>query len=1075
VTVEFQNAGLEPVDTISLSYRVNGGTIVTETATYNPAILSGATGIYTFTATANLLTPGRYLLDGWVDLDGDNITVNDSLTGFEVWHDANVNTFPYFEDFEAGPGGWRAGGNGNWQWGLPRGINIDTAASGVKAWMTDTATNYQNNECSWLLSPCYDFTNLNLPFIRMFISYDSESSWDGTQIQATTDSGKTWNVVGDVANTSGTQINWYTGTAIGLANCLGGTQEGWLGRGTGWIQAEISLQPYANEPDVRFRFFFGSDGSVNVGYDGFAVDDIEIGDVPPNDLGVVKLLEPNKGACGDSNMVVSVVVKNFGSLEQYNYPVSVVITDSPNVAITTMTVVAPDTLFPGQTDTVFMGTFNTYAGGQYTFVSYTNLTGDLDRTNDTLVVANVDITPIPGPPSVVSPVSCAPDSFVLRVMNPDTLATYAWYDTRGSSTPISFGDTFQTPLLSTSRDYYVGTFAALDDTLTTTFIGGNGQSGNMFDLTNVSGSAFTIDSLAQNLQTTGSGIGMEMYFVTNRTTYVGKETDPTQWTLVGSASVTGAGTGNATSVPIGGFTIFPGETVGIYVTSTSATVAYTNGAFTYSNSDLEINTGVGISYPFGSVFNPRTWNGTLFYSGAGCPSELAKVSAIISPITAPNLGPDNVVCGGFLLDAGAGYANYSWNNGPTTQQNFVTASGTYDVLVSDINGCTGADTINLIVNANPIVNLGPDVTVCGSVLLDAGNPGATWTWQNGTVSQTFLAAATNQYTVNVTDNNGCETRDTINVRVNPLPALDLGVDRVECDSVVLDAMNPGLPVVWSDMSTNQTLSVKTSGSYSVTVTDPATSCAALDTVNLTINISPAVDLGPDGDYCDILILDAQNPGSLYNWSTGDLSQTVIVTNGNEGTINVEVTDINGCAGKDTITVNIVDQPVIGFNTAANTPNMLDATFTNTSTGENITYMWDFGDGNSATTRNAVHTYAAGGTYTVTLTIANACDTLKQTFTVAIAGVGIGDDLLSRSINLFPNPTTDMINININGLNEDVEVTVADATGRILFKDVITRFEQANTTRYDLSDEAKGVYTLMFKMGDRRLTRRVVLK
>jgi PKD repeat protein len=188
-----------------------------------------------------------------------------------------------------------------------------------------------------------------------------------------------------------------------------------------------------------------------------------------------------------------------------------------------------------------------------------------------------------------------------------------------------------------------------------------------------------------------------------------------------------------------------------------------------------------------------------------------------------------------------------------------------------------------------------------------------------------------------------------------------------------------------------------------------------------------------------------------------------------------VTDINGCAGKDTITVNIVDQPVIGFNTAANTPNMLDATFTNTSTGENITYLWDFGDGNSATTRDAVHSYANGGTYTVTLTVANACDTLTQTFDVAIAGVGIGDDLLANSINIFPNPTTDMININLSGLNEDVEVTVADATGRILFKDVITRFEQANTTRYDLSDEAKGVYTVMFKMGERRLARRVVLK
>jgi hypothetical protein len=373
------------------------------------------------------------------------------------------------------------------------------------------------------------------------------------------------------------------------------------------------------------------------------------------------------------------------------------------------------------------------------------------------------------------------------------------------------------------------------------------------------------------------------------------------------------------------------------------------------------------------------------------------------------------------------------------------------------------------------LSLTGDTTVCGSVLLDAGNPGSTWTWQDGTVSQTYLATTTGTYSVNVVDGNGCTSSDTIQVTAQPLPNVDLGMDRTECDSVVLDAQNPNLPVVWQDMSTNQTITVTQNGQYYVTVIDPATGCEGTDTVNLTINPSPLVDLGPDGDYCDLLILDAQNPGSLYDWSTGDLGQTVIVTENNEGTISVKVTDIAGCEGTDTITVDIVDQPSIGFNFAINTPNTLDATFTNTSTGQNLTYNWDFGDGNSSNTRDAVHTYANSGTYTVVLTVSNACDTLTQSVDLNVFGVGVEDELLANSISLFPNPTSDIVNIEMNGLNEDVVLSVTDARGRLLLKRTISRTAQFETTRIDLSDEAKGVYNMHFQMGERRMTRKVILK
>jgi hypothetical protein len=788
-------------------------------------------------------------------------------------------------------------------------------------------------------------------------------------------------------------------------------------------------------------------------------------------------------------------------LEQQGYPISVAISDSPGVAITTLTTVTPDTIFPGQQDTILVGVFNTYAGGQFTFVGYTNLTGDLDRTNDSIVVGPVDIIPIPAPPTVNDVIFCEPDSALLSVVNPDTNFSYSWYATDTSTTALA-EDTFQlqTPLLNQTTTYWVQQTSRDGGApiLITEF---NLGFPDMIEIQNLSSTTVdatgwvvatsnsytvinTANSLVWQLGTMGPG---QIDFRTDQTgnNYWGNNLfynpGSPAWAMVIDAqgNVVDAVFAEWSAADIAGFnTTINGFTI------TGADIPWSGpgvptsgvtdgGIDRIGNSDNDDNTDwIGTLTRTNGTQNPQLqYPG--FSAGLGCSSARVPVQVIISPITPPNLGPDNVVCGGLLLDAGAGYATYSWNNGPMTQANFVDLSGQYSVTVSDINGCTGTDTINLIINPNPIVDLGADTTVCGSILLDAGNPGATWTWSDGSISQTYLVTNSGPEFVNVVDANGCETRDTVDITVNALPALDLGLDRVECDSVLLDVNNPGLPVMWDDGSTNQTRSITASGSYYVSVTDPATTCEARDTVNLTINISPVVDLGLDGDYCDILILDAENPGALYNWSTGDLSQTIIVTNNNEGTINVEVTDINGCAGVDTITVNIVDQPVIGFNEQRQGLDTYN--FTNNSTGENITYTWDFGDGSApVNTRDASHTYAPGF-YQACLTIANACDTLKQCVDVHAIGVGVEDELLANSISLYPNPTTEKINIDIAGLNDDVEVTVSDVTGRILFKDVITRFEQGSTTSYDLSEEAKGVYTVIFKMGDHRLTRRVVLK
>jgi hypothetical protein len=89
---------------------------------------------------------------------------------------------------------------------------------------------------------------------------------------------------------------------------------------------------------------------------------------------------------------------------------------------------------------------------------------------------------------------------------------------------------------------------------------------------------------------------------------------------------------------------------------------------------------------------------------------------------------------------------------------------TYTLTLSDnFNSVTGS--ITLTVNPRPVINLGPDATVCvfDTLILDAGNPGANYYWSNGATSKTIKVGSTGigfdikTYTVTVTSDEGCES------------------------------------------------------------------------------------------------------------------------------------------------------------------------------------------------------------------------------------------------------------------------------------------------------------------------------
>ena len=271
-----------------------------------------------------------------------------------------------------------------------------------------------------------------------------------------------------------------------------------------------------------------------------------------------------------------------------------------------------------------------------------------------------------------------------------------------------------------------------------------------------------------------------------------------------------------------------------------------------------------------------------------------------------NLGNDTTLCQGQTLILNAGYAGatYLWSTGANTQTINVNTNGTYWVDLS-IGACADTDTIVVNFVPGPVVNLGNDTTLCAGqpITLDAGNPGDTYLWSNGAITQTINPTLSGTYWVHVTANGACVATDSINIIFTPSPIVNLGPDQSLCNgnTALLNAGNPGDTYAWSTGANTQTITVSTAGQYWVQVANGT--CIGTDTVNVTVGLLANVNLGPDINLCNgaSTTLDAGNPGMTYHWSSGETTQTINVSS--SGTYYVNVSN-NGCSGSDTINVVI---------------------------------------------------------------------------------------------------------------------------------------------------------------------------
>ncbi|MBU1720058.1 MAG: hypothetical protein KKA07_13415, partial [Bacteroidetes bacterium] len=356
-----------------------------------------------------------------------------------------------------------------------------------------------------------------------------------------------------------------------------------------------------------------------------------------------------------------------------------------------------------------------------------------------------------------------------------------------------------------------------------------------------------------------------------------------------------------------------------------------------------------------------------------------------------NLGPDIIVAYGFdtlLVSTQNNYSHYLWSTGDTIRQISISENGCYSVTVTDLFGYQSSDTI--CVNY-PAPNLPDSVIVCSydSMLITSElDSGYTIQWSNLTTNDSAWVSEPGWTLIAVTDSSGITKYDSTYVFVDSFDLLaKLGNDTSLCagNSITLASGSQLVSsYLWSDGSSDSSLNVDTTGTYSIILSDE-NGCLSLDSIVVNIvGVAPLTgfimtSVCADDTISFIDTSSAELPSSIVQWkwhfSDGDSSNLQNPThkfpsNGIYSISLIATTD-SGCTGTAFFSDTLFADPIPDFSFNSQCVG-LPIGFTDLSmaqSGDSLTnWSWNFGNGNTSDSQNPSNLFTSGNDYVVTLSV-----------------------------------------------------------------------------------------------------------
>ncbi len=498
---------------------------------------------------------------------------------------------------------------------------------------------------------------------------------------------------------------------------------------------------------------------------------------------------------------------------------------------------------------------------------------------------------------------------------------------------------------------------------------------------------------------------------------------------------------------IGATTVCQGQTQVTYVVppiNNASTYIWTlpGGATGFSTTN-SITIDFGLTASSGSISVSGLNN-----CGQGMASSLGvTVNQSPSAVVSSNSATSFCQGGNVILNANVGIGlTFQWQNngnniaGATSASYTATAAGSYTVVVTNTNNCSATSTASAVtVNAlpaTPTISANGATSICqgGSVQLTSSSATGNL-WSNGATSQSINVNNSGNYTVAVTNANNCSaTSAATAVTVNALPAtpsISSNGSTTFCQggSVQLTSSS-ATGNLWSNGATSQSINVNNSGNYTVTVTNvnncSATSTATAVTVN-ALPSTPSISSNGSTTFCQGGSVQLTSSAATGNvWSNGATSQSITVNN--SGNYTVTVTNADNCSATSTATIiQVNNAPIFTAQPLSQTVPM-NATVSFISQAGSVSYQWQTnqGGGFQNISNGGQYIGATDDTLQVTnVTMLNdnqefrcvindgLCSDSSAVGILTVTNtVGLSNDFSNSSFNIYPNPTNDILIIEL---------------------------------------------------------------
>lgn len=389
-------------------------------------------------------------------------------------------------------------------------------------------------------------------------------------------------------------------------------------------------------------------------------------------------------------------------------------------------------------------------------------------------------------------------------------------------------------------------------------------------------------------------------------------------------------------------------------------------------------------------------------------------SILVNPLPQPNAGNDTTLCAQPIPVQFQGVPlGGTWSGNGIASGGLFTPStvGSFSVFYTYelATGCAATDEkIITVVNAE-LAQAGLDLEACifdPATQLSGLPLNGTWTGTNITSTGTFTPIQAGDFPLVYSVGAGtCLTHDTLIFTVHALPIVQTGSDESFCVSELSsDFSATPLGGIWSGTGITNPIAGTFNptsagvGTFDVvyTYSEPVTGCINTDTLEVIVHPLPVVSFVVDPIACAgtaETFTNTSTLGSQFAWDFGDGTTSILenpshtFTSPGFYTIQLQVTSVFGCIDSIAQTIEVREPPVTDFSL---TPDSSCApvlvSFANNSTGIDLTYSWDFGNGQTSTAQNPGNqTYLQGvladTTYEVELTVTNFCGSTIHTETV----------------------------------------------------------------------------------------------